>query len=74
MASSFILWPCPCPAMSSLTGTFCHLCCNIYFLSQPVPSTQVFEQAATGGPLGTAAQKLPTRPAASGYVHRGRGG
>ncbi|XP_044103338.1 fas-binding factor 1 isoform X2 [Neovison vison] len=34
--------------------------------SQPVPSTQVFEQAATGGPLGTAAQKLPTRPAASG--------
>ncbi|XP_045840736.1 fas-binding factor 1 isoform X6 [Meles meles] len=34
--------------------------------SQPVPSTQVFEQAAAGGPLGTAAQKLPTRPAASG--------
>ncbi|XP_059006238.1 fas-binding factor 1 isoform X4 [Mustela lutreola] len=33
--------------------------------SQPVPSTQVFEQAAAGGPLGTAAQKLPTRPAAS---------
>ncbi|XP_047562540.1 fas-binding factor 1 isoform X3 [Lutra lutra] len=34
--------------------------------SQPVPSSQVFEQAAAGGPLGTAAQKLPTRPAASG--------
>ncbi|XP_032176086.1 fas-binding factor 1 isoform X4 [Mustela erminea] len=34
--------------------------------SQPVPSTQVLEQAAAGGPLGTAAQKLPTRPAASG--------
>ncbi|XP_022379006.1 fas-binding factor 1 isoform X2 [Enhydra lutris kenyoni] len=34
--------------------------------SQPVPSSQVFEQAAVGGPLGTAAQKLPTRPAASG--------
>ncbi|XP_022379007.1 fas-binding factor 1 isoform X3 [Enhydra lutris kenyoni] len=34
--------------------------------SLPSSSSQVFEQAAVGGPLGTAAQKLPTRPAASG--------
>lgn len=58
-------------SISSLTGTFCHLCCNTYFLSQPVPSTQGFKQAAAGGPSGTATQKPPTRPATSGYVHRG---
>ncbi|XP_034496318.1 fas-binding factor 1 isoform X2 [Ailuropoda melanoleuca] len=34
--------------------------------SQPVPSTQGFEQAAAGGPSGTAAKKPPIRPATSG--------
>uniref|UniRef100_A0A452QHZ0 Fas binding factor 1 n=1 Tax=Ursus americanus TaxID=9643 RepID=A0A452QHZ0_URSAM len=33
--------------------------------SQPVPSTQGFEQAAAGGPSGTAAKKPPIRPPAA---------
>lgn len=44
----------------------CHPCFNVYFLSQPVASTQGLKQAAARGTSGTAAQKPPAGPATPG--------
>lgn len=71
---SFTRGLCPSPSWSSLTRTFCLLHFNIYFLSQPAAGTQGLEPAAAGGTPGTAAQRPPARPAASGYIHGGAAG